>query len=138
VRKTKCGSFWPSLRSLTTYVCTERTDGRVIRCSGFFLTVYTAAKTHVVLVGVVSLLEGEDGGVDDAALLLQGVRLWGERQDGLVVGRQAGEAELGEVVDEEVELGGDAAQTGLYQPGEEEEEEGGGKKETWRFFQKAQ
>lgn len=73
-----------------------------------------------MLVGVVSLLEGEDGGVQDAALLLQRVGLRGEGQDGLVVGRQAGEPELRQVVDEEVELGGHAAQTGLYEPGQAE------------------
>lgn len=72
-----------------------------------------------MLVRVVSLLEGEDGGVEDAALLFQSVGLGGERQDGLIVGRQTGETELGKVVDEEVELGGHTAQTGFYQPGEE-------------------
>ena len=71
-----------------------------------------------MLVGVVSLLEGEDGGVQDAAFLLHGVRLRGEGQDGLVVGGQTREPQLGQVVDEEVELGRHAAQTGLYQPGE--------------------
>ncbi len=76
-------------------------------------------ETHIVLVGVVSLLEGEDGGVDDATLLFQSVSLGRERKDGLVVGWQAGESQLGEVVDEEVELGGHAAQTGLYQPEED-------------------
>lgn len=45
-----------------------------------------------MLVGVVSLLEGEDGGVDYAALLFQGVGLGGEGQNGLVVGRQTGES----------------------------------------------
>lgn len=69
-----------------------------------------------MLVGVVSLLEGEDGGLQDAAVLFQGVGLWREGQDGLVVGRQPGEAQLGQVVDEEVELGGHAAETGLDQP----------------------
>lgn len=39
-----------------------------------------------MLVWAVSLLEGEDGRVEDAALLFQSVRLGGERQDGLVVG----------------------------------------------------
>lgn len=77
-----------------------------------------------MLVGVVSLLEGEDGGVEDAALLFQSVGLRGERQDGLVVGWQTGESELGEVVDEEVELGGHAAQTGLYEPGQEGNQRG--------------
>lgn len=82
-----------------------------------------------MLVGVVSLLEGEDGGVDDAALLFQSVGLGRERQDGLVVGWQTRETQLGKVVDEEVELGGHTAQTGLYQPGEEgksERDAGGG------------
>lgn len=69
-----------------------------------------------MLVGVVSLLEGEDGGVEDPSLLFQRVRLRGERQNRLVVGGKAGESKLRQVVDEEVELGGDAAQTGLYQP----------------------
>lgn len=73
-------------------------------------------QTDIVLVRVVSLLEGENGGVQDAAVLLQRVDLRGEGQDGLVVGRQAGEAQLGQVVDEEVELGGHAAETGLDQP----------------------
>lgn len=49
-------------------------------------------ETHVVLVGVISLLEGEDGGVEDAALLFQSVSLGGERQDGLVVGGQTRES----------------------------------------------
>ncbi len=49
-------------------------------------------ETHIVLVGVVSLLEGEDGGVEDAALLFQGVSLGGERQDGLIVGWQTRES----------------------------------------------
>lgn len=78
-----------------------------------------------MLVGVVSLLEGEDRGVDDAALLFQSVSLGRERQDGLVVGRQAGEPQLGEIVDEEVELGGHAAQTRLYEPEEDEKQRGG-------------
>lgn len=72
--------------------------------------------TDIVLVRVVSLLEGEDGGVQDAAVLFQRVGLWREGQDGLVVGRQTGEAQLRQVVDEEVELGGHAAQAGLDQP----------------------
>lgn len=72
-----------------------------------------------MLVGVVSLLEGEDGGVEDAALLFQSVGLGGEGQDGLITGWQTGESELREVVDEEVELGGHAAQTGLYEPEQE-------------------
>lgn len=45
-----------------------------------------------MLVGVVSLLEGEDGGLDDAALLFQSVCFGGERQDGLVVGWQTRES----------------------------------------------
>lgn len=69
-----------------------------------------------MLVRVVSLLEGEDGGIADASLLLQRVGLGGEGEDGFVVGRQAREAQLGQVVDEEVELGGNAAQAGLNQP----------------------
>lgn len=81
--------------------------------------------THVVLVGAVSLLEGEDGDVGDAAVLPQGEGLRGEGQDGLVAGRQPREPQLGQVVDEEVELGGHAAQTGLDQPA-------GGARETKR------
>lgn len=45
-----------------------------------------------MFVGVVSLLEGKDGRVKDPALLLQGVGLGGEGQNGLIVGRQAGES----------------------------------------------
>lgn len=72
-----------------------------------------------MFVRVVSLLEREDGGVQDATLLFQGVGLWGERQNGLVVGGQTREPELGQVVDEEVELGGHTAQTRLDQSGQE-------------------
>lgn len=66
-----------------------------------------------MLVRVVSLLKGEDGGVEDAALLFQGVGLGREGQDGLIVSGQTRESKLSEVVDEEVELGGHTAQTGL-------------------------
>lgn len=69
-----------------------------------------------MLLRVVSLLEREDGGVDDASILLHCVRLWREGQDWLVVGRKAREAQLGKIVDEEIKLGGYASQTGLYQP----------------------
>lgn len=78
---------------------------------------------HIVLIRVVSLLEGEDGGVGDAAVLFHGVCPRGEGQDGLVVGRKTRESQLGKVVDEEIELGGHTAQTGLYQPGEKRERE---------------
>lgn len=71
-----------------------------------------------MLFRVVSLLEREDGGVDDVSVLLHGVRLRREGQDRLVVGGKAGEAQLGEIVDEEIKLGGHAAQTGLYEPAE--------------------
>lgn len=54
--------------------------------------------------------------MEDAALLFQSVSLGGERQDGLIIGRQTGETELGKIVDEEVELGGHTAQTRFYQP----------------------
>ena len=40
-----------------------------------------------MLVGVVSLLEGEDGGIADAPLLLQRVDLGGERNNKLKIGR---------------------------------------------------
>lgn len=72
--------------------------------------------THVVLVGAVSLLERKDGGAGDAAVLPEGVGLWGEGQNRFVAGWQPREPQLGQVVDEEVELGGHAAQTGLDQP----------------------
>lgn len=80
------------------------------------MTLTMTPETHVVLVGVVSLLEGEDGGVEDAAVLFESVGLRGEAQDGLVAGRQSREPQLGQVVDEEVELGSHAAQTGLDEP----------------------
>ena len=44
---------------------------------------------YVMLVGAVSLLEGEDGGLQDAAILFEAVRPRGEAQDGLVIGWQA-------------------------------------------------
>lgn len=41
VRKTNWGSFWPSLRILTTYVCTERTGRQTAMQSGVSIfTVY--------------------------------------------------------------------------------------------------
>lgn len=42
-----------------------------------------------MLVWVVSLLEGKDGRMDNATLLFEGVGLWGEGQNGLIVGWQA-------------------------------------------------
>lgn len=74
-----------------------------------------------MLVGVVSLLEGEDGGVEDATVLFESVGLRGEAQDGLVAGWQPREPQLGQVVDEEVKLGSHAAQTGLDEPAGEPE-----------------
>lgn len=74
-------------------------------------------ETDVVLVGVVSLLEGEDGGVPYAAVLLERVGAQGEGQDWLVVRWQPRETHLGQVVDEEVKLGGHTPQTRLNQPG---------------------
>lgn len=55
--------------------------------------------------------------MEDTTILFQGVGLWGEGENGLVIGWQTREPELGQVVDEEVELGGHTSQTGLYEPG---------------------
>lgn len=64
-----------------------------------------------MLVGVVSLLEGEDGGIPDASVLFERVGARGEGQDGLVVRGQSRKTQLGQVVDEKVKLGGHTPQT---------------------------
>lgn len=45
-----------------------------------------------MLVRVVSLLEGEDRGMYNAALLFQCVGFWRKGQDGLIVGRKTRES----------------------------------------------
>lgn len=92
------------------------------------------SRTHVVLVRVVSLLEGEDRGMYNAALLLQCVGFGGKGQDGLIIGGKTGEPQLGKIMDEEVEFGGHTAQTGLYQPGVRHEAEQENMRDTFLFL----
>ena len=67
--------------------------------------------THVSLAGAVGLGVPADEQAADGAVALQGVYARGEREHGPLLGR--GELHLRQVVDEEVQLGGHAAQAGL-------------------------
>lgn len=70
--------------------------------------------THVALAGVEDPLVAAEEDVADPAGRFEGVRAGGEGQRG--PGVRARELHLRQVVDEEVELGGHAAQAGLDQP----------------------
>lgn len=70
--------------------------------------------THVAFAGVGGADVFADEEVPDEAITLGRVNAGGEWQRGPIVRR--GELHLSQVVDEEVEFGGDAAQTGLDQP----------------------
>jgi len=72
--------------------------------------------THVALAGADRPDVAAQVKVPDEPVAPRRVDPRGEAQRGPVLSR--GELHLGQVVDEEVQLGGHAAQTGLYQPGE--------------------
>ena len=71
--------------------------------------------THVALAGAVGADVAAHVEVADEPVALQGVDPRGEGQHGPLL--RGGELHLGQVVDEEIELGGYAAQTGFDQPG---------------------
>lgn len=69
-----------------------------------------------MLVWIVSLLKGKYGCVPDPAVLLYSVCAGSKREDGLVIRGKARETQLGQIMDEEIELCGHTAQTGFNQP----------------------
>lgn len=71
-------------------------------------------QTHVAFAGVGGADVSADVEVPDETVALRRVNAGSKRQRGMIVRR--GELHLSQIVDEEVEFGGDAAQTGLDQP----------------------
>lgn len=69
---------------VTAYIPTLYTDNYIHTDNQ--CTVKGWSLTDIVFVRVVSLLEGEDRGMEDATILFQGVGLWGEGENGLVIG----------------------------------------------------
>lgn len=72
------------------------------------------SQTHVSFAGVGGADVSADVEVSDEAVALRRVNSGSKRQRGTIL--RGGELHLSQIVDEEVEFGGDAAQTGLDQP----------------------
>lgn len=71
------------------------------------------SRTHISFAGVGGADVSADVEVPDEAIALRRVNSGGKRQRGTILRR--GELHLSQIVDEEVEFGGDAAETGLDQ-----------------------
>jgi len=86
----------------------------VCLCQCVAVAVETDQVTHVALAGVGGADVSADVEVPNEAVAPHRVDSGSEGQHGTVLGR--GKFHLSQIVDEEVQFGGDAAQTGLNQP----------------------